>query len=288
MKLCYNEGCARGCSDLETDLRLCEKYGFDYIEIDIGMLEEYLSAHTSDELTEWFAAHRLKPYGLAAIFIYQELFGAKDDPARCREFCERFERSLKLAHAIGAGNIIVVPPMSDSGQYVGFKDQIIDDCAAVLMRLADMAAKYGVRLAFEPVGLSRCAVRSISTAKDILYIAYRKNLGLAVDAYNLYLNGGSNDFSDVAAIDADEIFAVHIMNADDVPAAEREQDKRTFPDRGGAVDIAAFLKALEKSGYNGMLSVETFRPEYYERDPEWVISEAYRSLKDVLEENNIK
>ncbi|MCI5791692.1 MAG: sugar phosphate isomerase/epimerase [Lachnospiraceae bacterium] len=286
MKLCYNEGCAKGCSTLAEDIELCEKYGFDYIEIDIDMLNEYLEEHTIAELSEWFKAHRLKPYGLAAVHIYQELFGAKDTAGKNTAFCERFEHALKNAEALNAKNIIIVPPMSDSDLYIGFKDEIIDDCANALINIADMAAEYDVKLAFEPVGLKNCAVRSIAVAKDILYIAYKDNLGLAPDAYNLYLNGGSNDFSDVAALSANEIFAVHIMNADDVPAAERGQDKRTFPDRGSAVDVAGFLNALKAVGYDGMVSVEMFRPEYYEKDNEWVISEAYNSLKSVLEENN--
>mgnify|MGYP001516081172 CR=1 FL=1 len=33
MFISYNEACARDCSTLEQDLVLCEKAGFDYIEI---------------------------------------------------------------------------------------------------------------------------------------------------------------------------------------------------------------------------------------------------------------
>ena len=40
MKTSYNEACARDCSTLEQDLSLCEKAGFDYIEIRLDMLSE--------------------------------------------------------------------------------------------------------------------------------------------------------------------------------------------------------------------------------------------------------
>ena len=46
----YNEACGKDCSDLFTDLTLCEKAGFDYIEIRLDMLRKYLETGTLDEL----------------------------------------------------------------------------------------------------------------------------------------------------------------------------------------------------------------------------------------------
>ena len=50
MKIGYNEACALGCSSLIKDLELCEKAGFDYIEIRLDMLTEYMESHRVDEL----------------------------------------------------------------------------------------------------------------------------------------------------------------------------------------------------------------------------------------------
>ena len=44
MFISYNEACARDCSTLEQDLVLCEKAGFDYIEIRLDMLTDYFFA----------------------------------------------------------------------------------------------------------------------------------------------------------------------------------------------------------------------------------------------------
>ena len=54
MKTSYNEACARDCSTLEQDLSLCEKAGFDYIEIRLDMLRGWLKDHTVDQLKEFF------------------------------------------------------------------------------------------------------------------------------------------------------------------------------------------------------------------------------------------
>ena len=54
MKTSYNEACARDCSTLEKDLALCEKAGFDYIEIRLDLLRGWLKEHTVEQLKDFF------------------------------------------------------------------------------------------------------------------------------------------------------------------------------------------------------------------------------------------
>lgn len=42
---------------------------------------------------------------------------------------------------------------------------------------------------------------------------------------------------------------------------------------------------LRACGYEGMVSVETFRPEYWTRPPRWVVENACRTLRQALEES---
>ena len=55
MKLCFNEATTLKNSTLEQDLVLCEKAGFDYIEIWICQLEKYLQHNKLDDLISFFA-----------------------------------------------------------------------------------------------------------------------------------------------------------------------------------------------------------------------------------------
>ncbi len=68
MFISYNEACARDCSTLEQDLVLCEKAGFDYIEIRLDMLTDYLKRHTVEELAAFFCTSRLKPHAFIVAF----------------------------------------------------------------------------------------------------------------------------------------------------------------------------------------------------------------------------
>ncbi len=55
MFISYNEACARDCSTLEQDLVLCEKAGFDYIEIRLDMLTDYLKRQRWRSWRHFFA-----------------------------------------------------------------------------------------------------------------------------------------------------------------------------------------------------------------------------------------
>ena len=79
MFISYNEACARDCSTLEQDLVLCEKAGFDYIEIRLDMLTDYLKRHTVEELAAFFCTSRLKPHAFNALYLYPEFLSEGDD-----------------------------------------------------------------------------------------------------------------------------------------------------------------------------------------------------------------
>ena len=74
MKTSYNEACARDCSTLEKDLALCEKAGFDYIEIRLDLLRGWLKEHTVEQLKEFFETHRLKPHAINAVYLAPRAF----------------------------------------------------------------------------------------------------------------------------------------------------------------------------------------------------------------------
>ena len=46
LKLGFNEATCKENSSVEQDLELCEKYGYEYIELRLDMLKDYLKDHT--------------------------------------------------------------------------------------------------------------------------------------------------------------------------------------------------------------------------------------------------
>lgn len=279
----YNEACGKDCSDLFTDLTLCEKAGFDYIEIRLDMLRKYLETGTLDELNRFFAQSRLKPHAINAVYLYQDFLkegkDTPDDP-----IMQDFLLACEAGHAIGSQYVIIVPPLDPSGIFLGDVKAAEADCIRILRKLSSLARPYGMNLCFELVGLKKSCVRTVEAADRIVRAVNEDNVGFVFDSYNIYLCGQCNDFSALAQVQPEKIFAVHLMSGDEVPEEKMGQDKRCFPG-SGAVDTDSFLKKLKECGYNGMVSVETFRPEYWTKTPEWVIENAYRTTYEALKKN---
>lgn len=287
MKIGYNEATGMGCSDLVQDLLLCEKAGFDYIEIRLDMLRKYLKGHTIQELAEFFAQSHLKPHALNALYLYPEFLSKEDDPEKQKALLEEFIFACQMGKEIGSKYLVVVPPLQrdpEGGPFIGKPEEIFAHCVRILTQLSDLAQPYEIKLCFEVVGFERSSVRNVEEADRIIRAVGRENVGFVFDAYNLYLNEGLNHFEVLQMVEPDKIFAVHINNADDVPIHERGQDKRCFCN-DGVVNVAGFLQEIKKTGYEGMVSIETFRPEYWQLSPHEVVQTAFETTRECLEQN---
>lgn len=266
---------------------LCEKAGFDYIEIRLDMLQEYLRTHTIDQLKDFFANSRLKPHAFNALYIYQELFSPGDFPQRKKEIMRQFMLGCKVGREIGAHYFIVVTPMlpapSDEA-YPSSEEKVREDCVRILNHLIAIAREYGIKLCFEPVGFSRCAVRNIRQANAIIRAMECPDVGFAFDSYNLFVDGGLRNFDEMKQVQKEKLFAVHINNADSLSPARWGQETRRFCDEG-MLNLPNFLKNLREMGYDGMVSIEVFRPEYWALRPEEVIERAYKTTYECLKQN---
>ena len=82
LKLGYNEATCKENSTVENDLLLCEKYGYDYIELRLDMLQDYLKTHTTDDLKAFFAKSHIKPFAFNSIEKHQLLHAGGVGKAR--------------------------------------------------------------------------------------------------------------------------------------------------------------------------------------------------------------
>ncbi|MDR0357084.1 MAG: sugar phosphate isomerase/epimerase [Clostridiales Family XIII bacterium] len=287
MKLSFNEATTRECSNLETDLELCEKAGFDFIEIRFDMLREYLKKHTVRELKEFFDTHRIKPHAFNAVYVFDSFLaeGREKDDAREKQTMDDFMLGCEVGQEIGSQYLVVVPDLfreaPNARPYINTRENINIDTVRILEALSDIAADYGMNLGLEPVGSLGCSVKTIEHAWEIVRMTNRENVGLTADCFNLYLYAKHNDFSDMKPVDLDKIFIVHVNNADDKPIGVLSNADRRFCD-SGVIDLENYIGTLRDMGYDGMISVEVFRPEYWAQPAEKVISEAYRTTRDAV------
>lgn len=288
MKIGFNQATSMNCSTLERDVILCDENGFDYIEFRLDKLREYLQDKSIDDLKLLLSGRKIKPHALNALYIFDDMF-IDDKSRKNTDLVDEFVWSCQIAKEIQAGYFIIVPPLQrdpQGGPYVGDADKTHENCVRILTRLADIAEHYDVKLCFELVGFNRSSVRTLEQANHIINDVNRNNVGLVLDSYNLHLYCGLNDFSEIKSIDVKKIFCVHISNGDFVEIENATQQNRRFCDTG-TVDLENFLRNLKESGYDSIVSVEIFRPEYWLHSAEWVIKNAYKTTRKVMEDNDV-
>jgi 2-keto-myo-inositol isomerase len=81
--------------------------------------------------------------------------------------------------------------------------------------------------------------------------------------------------------DSEKIFIFHIDDAEDLPVGALRDDKRLWPGEG-AIDLDAILSTLKEIGYDEMVSVELFRPEYWDWDIEKTIKVGKEKTEEVV------
>ncbi|MDR1903033.1 MAG: sugar phosphate isomerase/epimerase [Treponema sp.] len=275
MKLGFNEATCMKKSSVEDDLRLCEKYGYEYIELRLDMLKNYFDKKTIKDLQSFFGSSRLKPYAFNSIENINFC-----SPAQWDALLSLFKFGCETAQAIGNPYLIVVPTMGED-MHLKTKKEVFFDSVKVLDKLANIAKPYGVKLAFEPIGDKRWCVRSLDQALEIIQTVNRGDVGLALDSINLFLYNRLENIDSIDNVPLEKIFVYHIDDCENLPLGTLDHCHRLYPG-DGVIPLEKITKKLHDKGYNEICSVELFRPEYWELDPETVIKTAAERAKRFL------
>jgi 2-keto-myo-inositol isomerase len=254
-------------ASLEEDIRNAADAGFDGVELWGAKLDKYLGSHSASDLKALLAKARIPPLSINSIEDATYSPDRKSVIDRCRTWS-------KLCAEMGCPVIVVVPGVAPKGTSSG---AIVEQSARELRELADIAAPHGVRLAFEMIGGQGRSVSEIATARRVILTAERKNLGLIVDTFHAYVGGSL--VSDLRTLEHGLLDIIHINDAEPKPKEQLTDANRLFPG-DGALPLKDILGAF--TGYQGVASVEIFRPEYWGRDPASVARTAHDKARAVL------
>lgn len=272
MKIALN-GATTMRADLATDINAASAAGFDGLEIWAAKLQKFLKSHTTLELKSVLDERQLKPYSINSIehitFRNAEQQMALLD--ECEELC-------RTAAELDCPYIVVVPGPVPAGQS---RDEVIEESVRVLTQLSLIAAHYNVALAFEFLGQTSCSVQTLALADEIVKQVALSNVGLVLDSFHFYAGGSS--IASIKALDPARLFIFHINDAEDLPREQLEDRHRLLPGLG-ILPLKEIVGALEGIGYDGVVSVEIFRPEYWERDPFQLAVDARTATLRVLHE----
>lgn len=259
MKLSINEATALKKSSLEKDLELCEKYGYDMIEIrTMDCLPDYLKTHTIEDLATYFNTHHVKPYAFNTLCFFNNR--TLED---YQKVLEELRYLCEVGQKIGCNTIITVPTVELKKVT---RAEIKKSCVETLREMGDIAKGYGMRVSVEFIGHPSASVNTFGEAYDIIEEVNRDNIGLTLDCFHFH--GMASSLEDLAKADGAKIFVVHLNDTEDFPIGALLDEDRIWPG-DGCIDLDAIFGTLKKIGFKeDVVSLELFRPEYYEMDPD--------------------
>jgi 2-keto-myo-inositol isomerase len=270
MKLSLN-GATTMKADLATDIRAASAAGFDCLEIWSAKLETFLRTNKIDDLKMLFDSAGITPYSINS--IEHVTFRDGEGRARLRAECKSV---FRLASALACPYVVVVPGRLSGGAN---PTQVIDESVRTLTELSSVAEAFNVSLAFEFLGQPDCSVQTLALASEIVQLADRENVGLVIDSFHFYAGGST--IESIETLDPARLFIFHINDAEDLPRGQLEDRHRLLPGLG-ILPLTEIISALRRIGYDRVVSVEIFRPEYWERDPFLLAKDAWTAVTQVL------
>jgi 2-keto-myo-inositol isomerase len=255
MKLALN-GATTMHADLVTDIKAAGRAGFDLVEIWAAKLRKFLQTNSVEDLKILLKENNLEPYSINS--IEHITFRNDEDYAKIKAECEELS---KIAGEIGCPYIVVVPGKLPEN---ATKDEIIEESVKVLNELADIAEKHNVSLAFEFLGQTDCSVQTLDLCNEIVEKVNRKNIGNVLDTFHFY--AGNSTFEAIDSLNPEKLFIFHINDAENLPKESLTDAHRLYPGLG-ILPIKEIKSRFDNIGYDRMVSIEIFRPEYWGHDP---------------------
>ncbi|WP_300413401.1 sugar phosphate isomerase/epimerase family protein [uncultured Oscillibacter sp.] len=274
MKIGFNEGCNRFCENHSVleDLALCEKYGFDYIDVQSECLDRELAAgkYTLEQLGDFFKSHKLKMLSYNALIF----FNMKRTQAEKDAVMAQLDEIIRRCEILDCKMIVVVPSMDLPVKAT--VDEIKADAVAVLKEMVKKVEPHGIKLSLEFCGAPTMSINRFEYAYDIVKAVDSPLVGVTLDQF--HFNAMASGWDALEKADGKKIFVWHLNGTENMPcgAAYNTDEVRLWPgEPGDCLDHKRFADTLKKIGFQGdVCTVEVFRPDYYKLSSEENIKKA--------------
>ena len=271
MQIAFN-GATTMTADLETDIRAAAAAGYDLIELRSNKLYEFLETRSVVDLKSLLGEAGI---GVLSINTLEHItWRSNEDYSAIKEECHKLS---EISAAISCPYVLSVPGALRQGPKT--EDETIEESVRVLNELAEISEPHGIKLGFEFLGEAGNSVQTLDLGSKIVNLVGRDSVGNVMDTYHFYAGGSS--FEAIDRLDPKKLFIFHINDAEDLPKEQLNDSKRLYPGLG-ILPIKEMKEHLDGVGFEGPVSVEIFRPEYWEQDPFVVARNAKEATERVL------
>ncbi len=255
---CLHPGAIGFSVPFDEALTLAHTYGFEGLDLPFPELLQITQQTSLPAVRERFQTAQLRPgsWGLPV-----NIYG---DEEKYQAGLAQLPAYAAVSQGLGStGCATWIMPFSDTLDY----DANMEFHVNRLRPIARILADHGCRLGLEFVGpkTSRAGhkyefVSTIAGALELGQHIGTGNTGLLLDCWHWYTSHGT--LEDLKPLTAQQVVYVHVNDAPPERGVDEQMDlQRLLPGASGIIDIAGFLQALDRMGYDGPVVAEPFNAE---------------------------
>ena len=261
---------------LPEAVQLAQKYGFSGVDINVVEAARLADEHGVDYIRSLLSQAHLQP-GMSGIPFKWN--GAMEE---WQAGLNDLPRLAALARQIGLTRFTTwMLPFSDERPYDENFLWHVERFRPIAQVLRDNGCRFGIEFIGPKTMLAGHKYEFIHTPEGLLELAQAigtGNVGLLLDSWHWYTAHGT--VPDLAKLTNDEVVAVHVNDAPAGIAVDEQIDQvRALPAETGVIDIAGFLQALQRIGYDGPVTVEPFSQHVRSLPPEEAVAATAASLQ---------
>lgn len=257
-------------SNAITQLRIAKECGFDALEILPEHLFRYLNnGGTFEKLTALMRDYDVE---ISCINALKRI--GRHQPEERAALMQEAHKICAAAQKLGCP-VVQIMALNEL-------DLLSEEARNAILvhniaEIANIGKQYGIMFQIEVVAFTR--FNSLSQALEIIRRVDCDNVGVVIDFWHLHAGGGTRP-DDVANMDVNLIYGVHFCDGRAAAEGEAwdERVQRNYQPGAGDVDIAAWVKAVQATGYDGVWSPEQLSPTHWEDDLWQIGKDNYQSL----------
>ena len=237
-------------SPFETDVADYAAGDCRSLEVYLTKLEQYLSAHSTDEVKRLLDEHEMS----APVASFQGGLLDSQGEARAQHW-KHFAARLELCRQLSIGTLVVAADVA-----APLSQQVLDRVTASLAQAAEQAGQHGVRLALEfQAGAAFC--NNLQTAAAVVAETASPHLGICLDAFHFFT--GPSKTEDLELLTGENLFHVQLCDLAGRPRELAGDADRILPGDGD-LPLEPLLARLRDIDYAGCVSVELMNPQLFQ------------------------
>ena len=244
----------------DRQVEVAARLGARAITPDIAQLDDYSAAQ---------AARLIGDAGLQAAALTHRAFGFAD---AAEAACDRLERSIEYAAAIGANTIV----MTTGGRGTLSWGDAAKRFAEAIVPIAALARQAGIKLGIEPTSHLYADVSIVHRLSDCTALARLADISVVNDLFTCWTD------ADIDAAIAAAAPHTALVQVSDYVYGDRALPCRAVPG-DGAIPLDRLLPAIVSAGYTGTFDLEIIGPRLQTEGIEIGLKRAAETIGALLE-----